>query len=404
MSRHALPIRTRLLPLILVPVGLAACGDGFGDPSARASTVHGTSPGSALEELTFEESENFREGHALFRRIFAPEEGLGPLFNGNSCNACHTSPADGGTGDQFLVRATATREDGSCDVLPGEGENIRQFATPFLQAHGIMAEEVPANADAVARINVPFLFGLGLVDAIPEAIILAREDFRGPHGELSGRAGRDAEGRVARFGRKGNVATLFDFVEEALRLEMGITSPLHPDDRGPNGRPLPEGSDPTPGPEVDMETLERMTDFIRFLAPLPGMHPDDPESQELVRRGENLFHEIGCAGCHVPFMDTGPHPVPALAHRRVFLYSDLLLHDMGSELADICAPGASASELRTEMLMGLGHREVFLHDSRAGSLWEAVRFHGGEASGARARFDRIDRLSQEALIRYLRTL
>jgi CxxC motif-containing protein (DUF1111 family) len=389
--------------LLLIGISLPGCTDGASTPPP-APAVHGAYIGNELPGLTPEETERFIRGGALFRRIFSPEEGLGPLFNENSCNACHTDPADGGTGDQFMIRATATRSDGGCDLLGGEGANVRQQATPLLQAHGIFFEEVPAAATAVGRFNVPFIFGLGLVEAIPEETILARVGDPGPHGELSGRAGRDPDGRFARFGRKADVATLFDFVEEAAHLEMGLTTPVHPDERGPNLRPLPEGTDPAPNPELDLESLELLTDFVRFLAPIGRRRVDEPGTRALVERGAELFRDIGCAGCHVPFMDTGPHPVEALAHKRIHLYSDLLLHDMGPELADVCSPAASNSELRTEMLMGLSEREVYLHDSRAGTLWEAIGFHGGEAAGARERFQALDRVAQEALIQYLRTL
>jgi CxxC motif-containing protein (DUF1111 family) len=309
------------------------------------ANVHGTAIGDALPGLSPDEAERFaRGGHQLFRRIYTPEDGLGPLFNENSCNACHTDPADGGTGDQFMIRATTTRSDGSCDLLGGEGANIRQQATPLLRAHGIFFEEVPAAATEVGRFNVPFVFGLGLVEAIPEEVILARVGDPGLHGELSGRAGHNAEGQFARFGRKADVATLFDFVEEASRLEMGLTNPLHSEERGPNLRPLPGGTDPAPNPEIDLASLELLADFVRFLAPIGRREVEDPDTRALVERGEELFREIGCAGCHVPYMDTGPHAVEALAHKRIHLYSDLLLHDMGPELADVCGPAASGSE------------------------------------------------------------
>jgi CxxC motif-containing protein (DUF1111 family) len=387
-----------------LPLLLPGCGEASPGNALPAPTVHFTEIGSALPELGPDERAQFARGQALFRRIFTPEEGLGPLFNENSCNACHTDPADGGTGDQFLVRATALLPDGSCDTLDGEGQNIRQQATPLLRAHGILAEEIPDRATAVDRINVPFLFGLGLVEAIPDETILSRVGEPGPHGELSGRAGRDTEGRLARFGRKADVAAIFDFVEEAARLEMGLTNPLHPEERGPNRRPLPPGTDPAPNPEMDLESLAHLTDFVRYLAPMARRLPGDPDAFELVDRGAELFRQIGCAGCHVPFMETGPHEVAALSEKRVYLYSDLLLHDMGPELAGVCTPAAGPSEWRTEMLMGLSERQVYLHDSRAGTLWEAIGYHGGEAAGTRARFQRLGRIEQEALIRYLGTL
>jgi CxxC motif-containing protein (DUF1111 family) len=200
------------------------------------------------------------------------------------------------------------------------------------------------------------------------------------------------------------MTTIHGFIDEALRLEMGLTTPLHPDEFGPNRGPLPAETDPAPNPEVDSETVELLTDFVRFLAPLSRQVSADPQQRAMAERGERLFDEIGCTGCHVPYMETGAHPIEALNRKRVHLYSDLLLHDMGEGLADVCGPSARPSEVRTEMLMGLGRRDVFLHDSRAVAVWEAIEHHGGEAAAARARFEALDRLQQEALVQFLYTL
>jgi CxxC motif-containing protein (DUF1111 family) len=363
--------------------------------------------GDPLPGLTASELERFQRGAALFRRIFTPEEGLGPLFNENACNACHTDPADGGTGDQFLIRATRYTPEEGCDLfLDQGGDNIRQQATPLLRTHGILRDEVPPEATATGSFGVPFLFGLGLVEAIPDETILAREgpDPDGRGLGISGRAARDARGRVARFGRKGQFTTLFDFSEDAIRLEMGLTTPLHPEEVGPNRGPVIPGTDPAENPEVDLETLEFLTDFVRFLAPPARELPSDPGERAIVESGEALFHEVGCTSCHVPSMTTGPSSVAALDRREIHLYSDLLLHDMGEALADVCGPSAGPSELRTEKLMGLGRRSRFLHDLRASSIREAVEFHGGEAATVRERFRALSFLDQERIIRFLYTL
>jgi CxxC motif-containing protein (DUF1111 family) len=363
--------------------------------------------GDPLPGLTEGEADRFRRGAELFRRIFTPEEGLGPLFNENACNACHTDPADGGTGDQFLIRATRYTPEEGCDPLLDQGgDNLRQQATPLLRAHGVTRDEVPPEATEVGNFNVPFLFGLGLVEAIPDETILSREgpDPDGRGLGISGRAPRDGQGRLARFGRKGQVATLFEFTEEAARLEMGLTTPFHPEEVGPNRGPVIPGTDPAPNPEVDMETLDLLTDFVRFLAPPARALPSDPAERAIVDRGEELFHEVGCTSCHVPGMVTGPSQVAALDRREIRLYSDLLLHDMGDELASVCGPSAGPSEFRTEMLMGLGRRSRYLHDFRASSIREAVEFHGGEAATVRERFRSLSFVDQERIVRFLYTL
>jgi len=392
-----------ILALAGVGVGLAGCNANATDP---VQDLHSVEMGEPLPGLTPEQEARFQQGHALFRKIFTPEEGLGPLFNENACNACHTDPADGGTGDQLVVRATHFAPETGCDLLLDEGgDNLRTQATPLLQAHGIDGDEIPERANAVGHFDVPFLFGLGLVEAIPDEAILAREDPNDENGDgISGRAARSADGRVARFGRKAHITNLFDFNEEALRLEMGLTTPIHPEELGPNRGPLPEGTDPAENPEVDMETIELLTDFVRFLAPLPRSIPSEPEARAQVERGEQLFDAIGCTSCHTPYMETGPNEVAALDRKRIYLYSDLLLHDMGEDLADVCGPDAGPSEVRTEMLMGLQHRDQFMHDGRTFSLEGAIEAHGGEAAAVRDRFMELGILDRAALIRFLDTL
>lgn len=387
-------------------VALAAVGCDGSEAREAEVAFQGLQPGEPLPGLTPEQEARFRQGHALFRKIYSPEEGLGPLFNENACNACHTDPADGGTGDQFLFRATHFVPSEGCDLILDEGgDNLRQQATPALAAHGIEEDGVPERATAEGRFDVPFVFGLGLVEAIPEETILSREDREDRNRDgISGRASRDDEGRVLRFGRKAHIATLLEFNEEAIRLEMGLTTPMNPEEVGPNRGGVIAGTDPAEDPEVDLETLELLTAFVRFLAPLSQRLPDDPDGRALVERGERIFREIGCTRCHTPYMETGPHEVEALSQRRIHLYSDLLLHDMGPDLADVCGPDARPAELRTEMLMGLSYRNQFLHDGRAVSLQDAIEMHGGEAAGARDRFLSLGWGSRGALFRFLDSL
>jgi CxxC motif-containing protein (DUF1111 family) len=363
-------------------------------------------PGEPLAGLGKEELARFYAGKTLFDKVFTPEEGLGPLFNENQCSACHTVPAAGGTGEQLVTRASRFTPPDRCDPLSAVGgENVRSNATPALRAHGVDRQPYPADATESVHFNVPFVFGLGLVEAIPEAAILARADPEDLDGDgISGRPGRDADGRFARFGRKADHASLRDFVEGAAYREMGLTTPAFPHEGTIAGSPFPPGTDPAPDPELDENAVERLTDFLRFLAPLAPRQGESEADHRMIRQGEEVFNAIGCAACHVPSMTTGRHPVAALDRKRIDLYSDLLLHDMGPELANVCAPGATPTELRTEPLMGLGHRSNYLHDGRTGDLTEAVLLHGGEAAPARERFRNLEELQRHALIRFLRSL
>ncbi|HEX6939848.1 MAG TPA: di-heme oxidoredictase family protein [Longimicrobiales bacterium] len=386
------------LSCALLVAALAACD--------RPEPVPPTALGEPLPGLAAPELGRFHAGLALFNKVFTPDEGLGPLFNENQCSACHTVPAAGGTGEQLVTRASRFSPPNRCDPLTAAGgENVRVQATPALRAQGIERQPFPERATEQARFNVPFLFGLGLVEAIPEEQILARADPEDRDGDgISGRPGRDANGRFARFGRKADHASLRDFVESAAHLEMGLTTPRRPHEAMFAGAPLPPGVDPAPDPELDETTVALLTDFIRFLSPPARRRADSPAERRMIERGEALFRTIGCADCHVPSMTTGRNPVRALDRKRIDLYSDLLLHDMGPELATVCAPGATPTELRTEPLMGLGQRNVYLHDKRTNDLSEAIGAHGGEAAPARDRFRALDELERHALIRFLQSL
>ncbi|MEQ9401102.1 MAG: di-heme oxidoredictase family protein [Longimicrobiales bacterium] len=358
--------------------------------------------GRPLPGLSAAEADRFEQGRTLFRRIFTPEEGLGPRFNENSCNACHTFPADGGTGETAVTKRT--RDDaGRCDLLvPHGGENVRIQVTRIAAGLGATPTREVEGATHTGRFTIPFIFGLGLVEAIPQGTLDALADPDDADGDgISGRVGRTADGRPARFGRKADVATLADFNDSAFRLEMGLTTPSVPDESRAGGTPpVPDGSDPAPEPEIDAASLARVTDFVRFLAPPAPAERDDPE----VLRGRETFEELGCTSCHVPVLTTGEHESPALAHQRIALYSDLLLHDMGPDFQGSCGAGASTTEYRTEPLLGLRHRQEYLHDGRARRVMDAILAHGGEAAAVRARFAALNRLEQEYVLRFLDTL
>lgn len=376
---------------------LAALVSGMVACTPRHDAVAGE-PGTPLPGLRDAELARFRAGQVLFDKVYSPEEGLGPAFNENQCSACHTVPASGGTsGFERVVKATRFAGPGACDLLSREGgENIRSQATPLLKARGVERESIPAGA-AVGRFTPPFLFGLGLVEAVPEEAIVAGEDADDADGDgISGRAGRTPDGRLARFGRKAEFATIQEFVETALRLEMGLTTPRQTRETV-NGRPPPPGTDPVPDPEASDGTVQLLTTFVRFLAAPASAVPRSGAHGDTLGAGRRLFNELGCPACHTPSLHTGDG-------KAVNLYSDLLLHDMGPGLADVCGHTASPSETRTELLMGLRYRDRFLHDGRVGDLQDAVLAHGGEAQQARDAFARLPWLRQQYVLIFLQSL
>lgn len=355
-------------------------------------------PGQPLRGLEEEDLGRFLLGKALFERLTTPEEGLGPLFNAERCSACHNVPATGGSGPALVLKATRF-EGGRCDLLVGEGgDNIQQRATAPLMSSGITGETLPGRATATARVTGPPLFGLGLMEAIPEAAILAQADPDDADRDgISGRAARTADGRLGRFGRKGDAPTIPDFIDTALRFELGLTTPDHPQEETLNGRPIPSGADPMPDPDLDARGVRLLVEYVRLLAPPARALPDAQAVRDSVARGEALFAAIGCASCHVPAFRTPDR-------KRVALYSDLLLHDVGPELADVCGTSAGPSEYRTAPLWGLRYREALLHDGRARSVSEAVVLHGGEAGAARDAFVRLSAEQRALLLRFLGSL
>ena len=359
-------------------------------------------PGEPLAGLDAAQRDQFDRGKVIFNREFEPETGLGPLFNAKACGDCHEDPIAGGVGDEVEVHATAFLSNGVCDPLADLGGFVyQQDVTPALKsALGIDKEPVPAKATAQGRRSSPDVLGFGLLDAVPDSEILAYADPDDRnHDGISGRPNRFFDGRLGRFGRKALVPTLAEFNEGAFPVEIGVTVPAVPSEESVAGQPIPDGVDPLPEPELDAQSVALVNAFVRFLAP-----PSPPKLKGTSRRGPELFDKTGCAACHVPRLKTGDSDVKALAHREVAAYTDLLLHDMGPTLADICLGLASPSEFRTEPLMGLRFSEKFLHDGRAGSIEEAIRLHGGEGVAARDRFATLPPADREALLAFLKQL
>ena len=363
-------------------------------------------PGEPLANLTPAQRAQFEDGKKVFQRVFEPKNGLGPLFNSVSCAECHESPAVGGVGDEIEIHATRFTAPNSCDPLfQHGGPVIQQDATPLLRALGILKEQVPPEATAQARRSTPPVFGFGLVDAIPEAAILLREDPNDANGDgIRGRANRTIDGRVGRFGRKAAVAALFDFNAGAFPQEMGVTTPLSPVEETVNDKPSPPEADPAPDPEITVEDIAKVTDFTRFLAPPPRQSFTNFLDQALAKHGQELFAQLKCAACHTPKLTTGPSDIKALNRKPVALYSDLLVHEMGPGLADICLEQARPSEFRTELLMGLRFREHFLHDGSAKTVQDAIERHGGEAQQSRDKFKALDDHDKKALLKFLQTI
>ena len=360
-------------------------------------------PGDPVAGLSREERERFDRGRAVFDSVFTAETGLGPLFNADACGECHEDPASGGSGDEVEVHAAAFDEATTiCDPLVERGGLVfqQQVTAALGAALGIERESVPPPPAVRALRTSPDILGFGLLDAVPDSTILAYADpdDRDRDG-VSGRPNRFFDGRVGRFGRKAFVPDLRDFNDGAFLIEQGITSAAVPAEELPHGNPLPPGTDPTPEPEIDQASLDLTDFFVRFLAP-----PSPLRRTREVRRGREAFDRVGCAACHVPTLRTRLDAPAPLRDREVAAYTDLLLHDMGPERADICLGLATPAEFRTEPLMGVRLATRFLHDGRATSLEEAIDLHGGEGGPSRDRFRALSDQDRAAVIAFLKTL
>jgi CxxC motif-containing protein (DUF1111 family) len=288
----------------------------------------------------------------------------------------------GVTPDTFVTRV-ARIDNGAFDPLAAHGGPIaRQHSIAELGVPCGLPTGVPPQANAVSSRSAMTLRGTALIDTIRHGDIEKVRAAEPP--ALRGRFNVLADGRIGKFGWKAQTGTLVEFMGEALRDEIGVTNPLAPID-------LVRGCQASVArPEADAVPLTSLVAFLNTI------DPPTPAAACRTSSGATVFTAAGCATCHTPSM-----PGPGNAS-PVFLYSDLLLHDMGAGLADGFQQGsATGSEFRTAPLWRVADRAHFLHDGRALSLAEAIRQHGGQAAGARAAFDALSPTDLQALMDFL---
>jgi CxxC motif-containing protein (DUF1111 family) len=361
--------------------------------------------GDPLPDLTKAELALFTDGKADFEDSETESSGLGPIFNRTSCVTCHIAPVTGGAGSISVTRFGRT-ENGVFDPLASLGGSLQQE----MEINAVLHEVVPPEANVVAQRNSTPLFGLGLIEAIPDREIL-RHVRHSPLDGVLGKISKVADvatGRtlIGRFGWKAQQATLLSFAGDAYLNEMGITNRLFPVENAPNGNvQLLAQYDTVADPEdvVDPVTgrggIDRVADFTRFLGAPPRLLLSNSAAA-----GRMVFNSMGCAICHVPMMNTGPNKIAALNHREAWLFSDLLLHDMGT-LGDGIAQGAAdVREMRTSPLWGLRASALYLHDGRATTLDEAIKAHDGEAKAAKARYLRLNKQQEQQLMDFLMSI
>ena len=365
-------------------------------------------PGDPIPGVTPIEFEEFRVGLEDFLEVESASEGLGPAFNGTSCAVCHSVPAVGGASAIAEIRAGRRGPRGEFIALDETGESL--FHLFSLPSHGCQPI-IPAEATIIARRMPIPLFGAGLIEAIPDETLLALEDPADRNRDgVSGRAAivvdrATGERRVGRFGWKAQHATLLAFSADAYRNEMGITNDLFREEsaygiskeRMRLCDPIPEPED-VRDPRTGRRGIDNFASFMKFLGPL-GRGPLD----ESTRIGEQVFGAIGCAACHTPSLTTGPSSNPLFNRQMVPLFSDLLLHEVGTGDGIEQASGGP-EEIRTPALWGVRFRRPLLHDGSAATIDDAVRRHAGEAELARRGFEQTSESDRAALIAFLKSL
>jgi CxxC motif-containing protein (DUF1111 family) len=378
------------LAMLLTGSAIAVAPPKFGDP---------------LSGLKKDEMDLFSEGREDFMEEETPEDGLGPVFNNVSCAACHSNPVVGG--DSNILETRFGR------IKRTQFDAMSEFGGSLIQSQGIgdclgknNGEKVPPQATIVAQRKTTPLFGLGLVDNVPDSLLdeIAEHQKRNYPG-IAGTANRvkdvaSGQDRTGRFGWKAQVATLLTFSGDAYLNEMGITNPLFPTENAPQGDDkLLAKCDTVADPEDDGTGVHNFNNFMTLLAPPPrGSITKD------VRDGEEIFTSLGCAICHHPTLTTGPSSIPALNNKTFQPFSDFLLHDMGSLGDGIEQGGATGSQMRTAPLWGLSVRTTFLHDGRASNLPDAILAHDGQGLTAQKLYTRLKSSELAKLIAFLKSL
>ena len=397
---------------VLTPPGLllfiGACGGG-GNGGQQTGLRVSVNLGEALAGLTASNQAAFTAGQTKFVTAEGADEGLGPVFNGLSCSECHRQGAVGGAGDNLAIARVSrigVGADGSySDLTEVGGPTIQSRSLQeFDGTYPVPPEIVPPEAKHIShRITTP-LFGAGLIEAVDENEI--RKNIRS--GDPDGIRGKPNvivnpetnRQEIGRFGWKAQISTLTFFAGDAYLNEMGVTSPRFAAELLPQGKPIPSGADAVADPEDDGGDIVHFANFMRLLAP-----PSRAAETAQTRRGEAVFERIRCAQCHTPKLKTGINSVAALSQRDVPLFSDLLLHNLGTGLADGIQQGsAKGDEFRTAPLWGLRYRKFLLHDGRAETIEDAIFAHSGEAEKAMERFSGLQTDDRNDLISFLKSL
>jgi CxxC motif-containing protein (DUF1111 family) len=464
-ERHQTSLKRHYSTLLLIPAlvlltvvglhGSPADSRGGTQNNNRASDpgVRGGPPGAGTpiagltsNQLSFFSAglTNFAEIDSVTGTVGNTGKGLGPRFNAEGCAQCHAQPATGGTSPFTNPQVAVATDQGARNQVPSfitSDGPVREARFPYTFSgqvdggvHALFTIAGRSDAggcnisqdnftragqlgDLIFRVPTP-VFGDGLIEAITDSAILANQASNQQQKHNLGIAGRPNtsgnDGTITRFGWKAQNKSLEIFSGEAYNVEVGVTNELFNTERdqtpGCQFNATPEDSTNFDSDGIAMMSdIARFTMFMRFLdQPQPGQ--GSPSTQH----GSQVFSQIGCALCHTQSLQTGQSSVAALSNIQANLYSDLLLHHMGPNLADNVGQGvAGGDEFRTAPLWGLGQRIFFLHDGRTSDLVQTIQAHssGGnrnypssEANGVVSSYDHLSASDQQDLLNFLRSL
>ena len=389
--------------------------------------------GGPLNGMSTSELGIFQQAQDAFSEVTDVAKGLGPRFNLDSCAGCHAAPVAGGSSPAINPQVEMATKLGAANTIPqfiqadGPVRVVRFRRGPGGRPDGGVHDlfVISGRSDAPSTCAIrqpdfsqiqnlsfrvpPAVFGLGLIESIPDSVLLANlaaNDDRKRRLGIEGHFNISAnDGTITRFGWKAQNKSLMTFSGEAYNVEVGVTNELFPQERDGNVDCLSTTS-PEDGPNLDRGAFSDTAMFTLFMRYLAA--PAPAASNASIERGRAAFDSTGCTLCHTPTLRTGKASSDALSQQDVNLYSDLALHRMGRNLDDGIAQGqAQGEDWRTAPLWGLGDRIFFLHDGRTKDLLEAIRIHdsqGSEAHDVIGNFEALTQDQKQDLLNFLRSL
>ena len=387
--------------------------------------------------------EDFLADKEEFEGVEGIADGLGPVYNAQSCRECHQNPITGGASQVTELRVGHRGPDGrfqNPSITLASGEVIKDRSLVNDRATCPEAQMRAPDSATIRTFRLSLsILGDGFVEAVADQTLvdIAKRQCAITRGRICGQVilvpiveSKSGETRAGRFGWKNQHASLVSFSADAYLNEMGITSDLQPDEVAKTCNTKPEINSPTEGTLID--DVGRFARFMRATKAPPRdvkLAATDP-----AQRGERLFDQIGCAVCHVPTLQTAPTGTkvtsafaipPALGDKVFHPYSDFLLHNVGTGDGIVMIPEehhgrrvrqrgfrnfsdreveSTQYKLRTSPLWGVRMRTRLMHDGASVTLNDAIRRHRGEASEVTERYERLSNGEQEALLTFLRSL